>query len=182
MSVGFFALSGFQLVRAGSGYQYEYGLTDFGVENQNKNVASAVFLSGITTTSTKIAQISIKSFLINAQTGIATLSIDISIDSSLEMLFFSYIWWINSPNLKASPFNTNGGSSLVYEFCGANRMLNNQYYASGLGFVENRGSLINCFGRSCPSSCINLLDCVTQKGIVSNRQCYFCDQGEKFEN
>ena len=55
MSVGFFALSGFQLVRAGSGYQYEYGLTDFGAENQNKNVNSAAFLSGITTTSTKIA-------------------------------------------------------------------------------------------------------------------------------
>ena len=136
MSVGFFAFSGFQLKRVGNTYEHKHKLTDFNAKN--KNVSSYALLSGIKTSARTISNININSFNIDTQTGIATLNIDISIDSSLEVLFFSYIWWINSPQLKFNNFYSGGASSLVYEYRGTSRVVNNQHSFLGLEFIAKK--------------------------------------------
>ena len=177
ISVGFFAVSGFQLEKTSNiRYEYKHSLTDFNA--QNKKVSSVALLSGFRTAAKTIPRINIRSFKIDTKTGVATLQIDIDIASALETIFFSYIWWVNSAALKFSAFNAKVGSSVSYQYPGTNRIINNKYSILGLGFAGSGSTgAINCVGSSCTSQCIKLLDCFSNRGIIANQQCFRCGPG-----
>ena len=182
MSVGFFAVSGFQLNKISQdNYEYKYALTDFNA--QNKKVSSFALLAGLRTSATMISTVNIRSFKIDTKTGVATLKIKINVGSSLEVIFFSYIWWISSPALKFSAFNPKVGSSVAYQYPAMNRIINNKHSFIGLGFAGSGSTgAINCIGAQCASKCIKVLDCFTQRGIIANQKCYRCGTDENFQN
>lgn len=180
MSLGFFALSGFQFNKVGNNanqYEYKQALTDFNAQNQQ--VTSFALLSGFRTAAKTIPKIQIRYFRIDTKTAIATLRIDIDIPLALETIFFSYIWWIrNTQALKFSAFNIKKGSSVTYQYPAANRIINNKYSFIGLGFAGTGSTgAISCVGASCNSQCMKLLDCFSAGGIIANKTCFRCGNG-----
>ena len=100
------------------------------------------------------------------------LTIIMTIDSNilLEYIYFSFVLWVRSSELKVEIFlPSSADTAKKHQIIALNRIINNNFEYKGLSFSKNIAKgMTTCEGSRCSASCIPLQACIQSNGILVN--------------
>lgn len=180
--LGAFPILGYQFSsNSNKTYVYKYALANW--LNPAAPVISLAQLAGFRTSTPQIQMLKINSATIDAFNGVLSVNITVDISAPLEMIVFSYVWWIQSANIKFSAFSPQAGSTAAYQYAGLGSVSSQGLVYNGLAFAGSGlvGS-ISCTGTNCPSTCISITNCITKNGVIANSTCFMCAANQTYQN
>jgi hypothetical protein len=115
------------------------------------------------------------------------ISVKVSTDASpaIELIYITYVIFE-----EAAPFTFqtyNPSSNVVnanYIFEGIDQINGNLIVTFGYGFNSNLPTIsnLNCVGSLCSAQCITQYNCSANKGVILQRNCYLCGNGQIYSN
>lgn len=180
--LGAFAMLGFQFSSATTNsYVYRYQLPNW--VKPASGLGSVAEFAGFRTSTPQIQLLKINSATIDPLTGLLSVNITANLTTPLELIVFSYVWWIQSVNIKFSAFAPQAGSTAAYQFIGLGSVSTQGLVYNGIAFAGSGivGS-IPCVGLNCPAGCISISDCISTNGIIANSTCFLCAANQIYQN
>jgi hypothetical protein len=174
--VGSFLVDSFFLTSNTTTATVRYPVANWSV--QRNAIEAGIFLAGLRTGANLIPTFKTDNLNINPQNGILTLNLTLDRSVSLELLYFSYVLWISSPDLRGSLTSSPLLSLNSWQFTGLSQIKDSKLAYSGLAFSkEAAAGSIPCQGSRCSSSCLFIAQCISSNGFISSNTCFLCGTG-----
>lgn len=154
-----------------------------GWSTRTNSVSTAVQLAGLRTSSSSIRNIEITAASIDPRNGILSVNVTLGSTGYVEFLYFSYVWWVNSPLFFTAFFDPANASAVDHQLTGVTQISNNRLIYKAVSFSGPviPGS-IPCSGSGCTLRCVQIVQCVSANGIIANNVCYLCGVGQYYQN